>query len=216
MEDGWSIKKMHRLILLSSTYQQASDEDAARKAADPENRLLCHMNRRRLEFEPLRDSLLSVAGRLDPRMGGKGDDEITTRPPFSHRRTVYGFIDRQNLPGLFRTFDFASPDATVGQRHTTTTPPQALFLMNSPFVVEQAREFAARPDVAEPDRTRTRIDRMYRLAYGRPPEPDEIALGLRFLKEAAAGPAKAAATRLSPWEQYAQVLLVANEFAFVD
>ena len=115
-------------------------------------------------------------------MGGKGDEEITTRPPFSHRRTVYGFIDRQNLPGLFRTFDFASPDATVGQRHTTTTPQQALFLMNSPFAVEQAREFAARPDVAGLASDEQRIDRMYRLAYGRPAEADEVALGLRFLQ----------------------------------
>ena len=81
-------------------------------------------------------------------MGGKGEDMTNPRPPFSHRRTVYGFIDRQNLPGVLRTFDFASPDATVGMRHATTTPPQALFLMNSPFVVEQARAFAARPDVA--------------------------------------------------------------------
>lgn len=147
-------------------------------------------------------------------MGGKGDEEITTRPPFSHRRTVYCFIDRQNLPGLLRTYDFASPDATVGQRHTTTTPPQALFLMNGSFAVEQAREFAARPDVAGLASDEQRIDRMYRLAYGRPAEADEVALGLRFLKEAA-GPAKSA-SRLSPWEQYAQVLLEANEFAFVD
>ncbi len=212
MEEGWSVKKMQRLMVLSNTYRQDSEEDAVRKAADPENRLLSHQNRRRLEFEPLRDALLSVAGQLDPRMGGKGDEEITTRPPFSHRRTVYCFIDRQNLPGLLRTYDFASPDATVGQRHITTTPPQALFLMNGSFVVEQAREFAARPDVAGLASDAQRIDRMYRLAYGRPPEADEVALGLRFLKEAAAGPS----SRLSPWEQYAQVLLEANEFAFVD
>ena len=212
MEEGWSVKKMQRLMVLSNTYRQDSEEDAVRKAADPENRLLSHQNRRRLEFEPLRDALLSVSGQLDPRMGGKGDEEITTRPPFSHRRTVYCFIDRQNLPGLLRTYDFASPDATVGQRHITTTPPQALFLMNSSFVVEQAREFAARPDVAGLASDAQRIDRMYRLAYGRPPEADEVALGLRFLKEAAAGPS----SRLSPWEQYAQVLLEANEFAFVD
>ena len=114
MDEGWSIKKMHRLMLLSNTYQQESGGDAARKAADPENRLLSHMNRLRLEYEALRDSLLFAAGDLDPRMGGKGDDMTNPRPPFSHRRTVYGFIDRQNLPGVLRTFDFASPDATVG------------------------------------------------------------------------------------------------------
>jgi hypothetical protein len=215
MDEGWSIKKMHRLMLLSNTYQQASNDDPAKKAADPENRLLSHMNRLRLEYEPLRDALLAVAGQLDPRMGGKGEDMTAPHPPFSHRRSVYGFIDRQNLPGVLRTFDFASPDATVGMRHATTTPPQALFLMNNAFVAEQARALAARPDVAGLG-DEQRIDRMYRLAYGRPPEPDEVTLALRFLKEAAADPGRGAANRLAPWEQYAQVLLEANEFAFVD
>ncbi|HVS34373.1 MAG TPA: PSD1 and planctomycete cytochrome C domain-containing protein [Gemmataceae bacterium] len=210
MEGGWSIKKMHRLLLLSNTYQQESLADPDQAAKDPENRLLSHMNRLRLEYEPLRDSLLFAAGDLDPRAGGKGDDMTNPRPPFSHRRTVYGFIDRQNLPGVLRTFDFASPDATVGMRHATTTPPQALFLMNNAFVVEQAKAFAARPDVAAL-KDDARIDRMVRIAYGRPAEPEEIALGLRFLKEAGAS-----TDRLTPWEQYAQVLLEANEFAFVD
>ena len=214
MEQGWSIKKMHRLMLLSNTYRQASIGNAAQKATDPENRLLSHMNRLRLEYEPLRDSLLFAAGDLDPRMGGKGEDMTNPRPPFSHRRTVYGFIDRQNLPGVLRTFDFASPDATVGMRHATTTPPQALFLMNNAFVVEQARAFAARPDVAGAQGA-ARIDRMIRIAYGRPAEPDEVALCSAFVKQAAAA-ANAAGNRLSPWEQYAQVLLEANEFAFVD
>ncbi len=139
MNEGWSVKKMQRIILLSQTYQQESRVGAPDKAADPENRLLSHQNRLKLEFEPLRDALLFVSGRLDARMGGKGDNLEMGREPFSHRRSIYGFIDRQNLPGVFRTFDFASPDASVGARHTTTTPPQALFLMNAPFVVEQAR-----------------------------------------------------------------------------
>jgi hypothetical protein len=216
VEDGWSVKKLHRLILLSATYRQASDEDDAHRAADPENRLLGHMNRLRLEFEPLRDSLLSVAGRLDDRMGGKGDD-LTAGPPFARRRTVYGFIDRQNLPGLFRTFDLASPDATNAQRHMTTTPQQALFLMNAPFVVEQARAFVARPDVVALKTDEERIDRLYRLAYGRPPDPDEVALGLKFLAAAKAdGPGKPDSGQLSPWEQYGQALLLSNEFAFGD
>src|ERR1019366_9359980 len=99
--------------------------------------------------------------------GGKGTDFAMGHEPFDHRRSIYGFIDRQNLPGVFRTFDFASPDATVGQRHTTATPPQALFLMNSPVVVEQARALAARPDVVGQATDAARIDRLYRLAYGR-------------------------------------------------
>jgi hypothetical protein len=130
---------------------------------------------------------------------------------------VYGFIDRQNLPGLFRTFDFASPDTSSPQRYTTTVPQQALFLMNSPFVIEQARHFLQRPDVAGQTEDEGKIKRMYQLAYGRAPETDEIALGMRFLAEAhKSNEAKRSALPLLAWEQYAQVLLLSNEFAFTD
>jgi hypothetical protein len=210
MDNGWSVKKLQRVILLSNTYRQASEDNAKAAALDPENRLLWRMNRRRLEFEPLRDALLAVAGRLDPKAGGRAVDLTTT--PFNTRRSVYGFIDRQNLPGLFRTFDFASPDATTPQRFTTTVPQQALFLMNSPFVIEQAKHFAARADMDGLKTDAERIDRMHRLAFGRPAEPDEVALGLKFLAAVKDDPGK----KLSAWEQYAQVLLLSNEFAFVD
>jgi len=129
---------------------------------------------------------------------------------------VYGFIDRQNLPGLFRTFDFASPDAHTPQRHQTTVPQQALFLMNSPFLVEQARHLAARPDVAAEADPARRVARLYRLLYGRSPEPKETALGLRFVKGAAKQADPPGPARLAPWEQYAQVLLLGNEMVFVD
>src|SRR5262249_48045385 len=125
-------------------------------------------------------------------------------------RTVYGFIDRQNLPGLFRTFDFASPDATSPQRFTTTVPQQALFLMNSPFVVEQAKHLANRREVTEKPDAAQRIEALYWLCYGRKPEADEVRLGVAFV-EAAKNEAG-----LEPWVKYAQVLLLANEFAFVD
>jgi cytochrome c553 len=211
VESGWSVKKLHRLILLSSAYRQKSDDVEKAAAVDPENRLLWRMNRRRLEFEPLRDSLLAVSGHLNRTMFGQPVD--VTAPPFSPRRSIYGFIDRQNLPGLFRTFDLASPDTTTPKRHSTTVPQQALFLMNSPFVIEQARAFAARADVAEMKNDRDRIDRMHRIAYGRPAEGEEIELGLKFVRAATA---EGSAAPLSPWGQYAQVLLLANELAFVD
>jgi uncharacterized protein DUF1553 len=215
MDNGWSIKKLHRLVLLSNTYRQANSGDPRLWEMDPDNRLLARMNRRRLDFEAMRDSLLSVAGRLDTTMGGRAV-ELTTRP-FSTRRTVYGFIDRQNLPGLFRTFDFASPDTHTPQRYTTTVPQQALFLMNSPFVIEQARHFLQRTDAAGLMKDEEKVKRMYQLAYGRTAETDEIALGLRFLAESRQNnEAKKAPTSLSVWEQYAQVLLLSNEFAFVD
>ena len=148
-----------------------------------------------------------MAGRLELRAGGPAVS--LTDAPFSRRRAVYGFIDRQNLPGLLRTFDFASPDAHTPMRYTTTVPQQALFLMNSPFLVEQARALVARPDVAGLSGTEQRIGRLYRLLYGRTPEPEEMALGVRFV-------ARSSGKGLTAWEQYAQVLLLANEFAFVD
>jgi hypothetical protein len=216
VEEGWSIKKLHRQILLSSAYQQASDDRPDGLRLDPENRLVWKMNRRRLDFEALRDSLLAAAGRLDPQLGGTPVD--LTKTPFSTRRSVYGFIDRQNLPGLFRTFDFASPDTTSPQRHETTVPQQALFLMNSPFVVEQARHLASRPDVQAQKEGEERIGYLYRLLYSRPPEPDEVALGLRFVAEAGKqeGGEGKGTKPWTAWEKYAQVLLLGNEFAFVD
>jgi hypothetical protein len=211
VEDGWSVKKLHRRILLSSTYRQASD-NAKAAAIDADNRLLGRMNRHRLEFEELRDSLLFAAGRLDRTLGGKAVELSTNMT----RRTVYGFIDRQNLPGIFRTFDFASPDASTPQRFTTTVPQQALFLMNSPFVAEQARALVSRPDVVALRMDEQRIDRLYRICFGRPADKDEVALGLKFLTAEKSAQPQTPSGHLNAWEKYAQVLLLSNEFAFVD
>jgi hypothetical protein len=208
--DGWSIKKLHKLILLSHTYCQTSNDRSECASVDPENRLLWRFNRQRLDLEGLRDSMLAVAGRLDKTVGGPAVDIL--KEPFVPRRTVYGFIDRQNLPGMFRTFDFASPDTHAPQRYVTTVPQQALFLMNSPFVVQQVQALAARPEVASESSPERRVEVLYRLLYGRRPRAEEIDLGVRFVGEAPSSPE----TKLSPWEQYAQVLLLANEFAFVD
>lgn len=214
VDNGWSVKSIHRLILLSNTYRQTTSANPDLLQADPDNRLLARVNRQRLDFEAMRDSLLAVAGRLDPAMGGRAV-ELTTAP-FTTRRTVYGFIDRQNLPGLFRTFDFASPDTSTPQRYATTVPQQALFLMNSPFVIEQARHFVQRADVNSQAKDEAKINRMYQLAFGRAAESDEIALGLRYVAEARKNAGEKAGLHLSAWEQYAQVLLLSNEFAFVD
>ncbi len=208
MEGGWSVKKLHKTIMMSATYQQNCEPSAKAQAVDVENRWLSHQNRQRLDFEALRDSLLWASGRLDPKAGG-APVEITSAP-FSGRRSVYGFIDRQNLPGLFRAFDFASPDTSTAQRHVTTVPQQALFLMNAPFVVEQAKALAARPDVATRKTTDERIGHLYRLLYGRAPDADELALGRQYVESA---PSE---KLLSPWEKYCQVLLLSNEFVFVD
>ncbi|MFL5341995.1 MAG: DUF1553 domain-containing protein [Gemmataceae bacterium] len=201
---GWSVKNLQRLIVLSQTYRQSSLDRPELDRVDPENRLLGRMNRRRLEFEALRDSLLFVSGQLDETRGGLAVDLF--KSPFSRRRTLYGFIDRQNLPGTLRTFDFASPDAHAPQRYATTVPQQALFLMNSPFVQEQAKALAKRCESGTPAQ---RVEQTYRLALGRQPTADEVALGMQFVTADNHSPQ-------SVWEQYAQVLLLSNEFVFVD
>jgi hypothetical protein len=179
IEDGWSIKRLIRRIVLSRTYRQASSGDPAGEQLDPENRLLWRMNRRRVDLEAMRDSVLAVSGQLDKTVGGPSV-RLTTQP-FATRRTVYGFIDRQNLPGMFRTFDFASPDTHAPGRFTTTVPQQALFLMNSPFVQEQAEHLVARPDVAGVEDQAQRVRQLYRIVHARDPSPEETALGLEFI-----------------------------------
>jgi hypothetical protein len=205
IEDGWSAKKLHKLIMMSATYRQASTTSPAIFQSDPDNRLLAHQNRRRLDFEAMRDSLLAVSGRLDRTIGGRPVDLF--QAPFPTRRTIYGKIDRSNFPGTFRSFDVASPDQHSPQRFQTTVPQQALFLLNSPFVVEQARALAKR---VEGKSDEERIRSLYHLAFGREQAKEELALGREFV---AAAEAK---NGFGPWEQYAQVLLLSNEFAFVD
>lgn len=183
MDGGWSIKKLHRLIMLSRTYQQSSDYNAKDFQADPDNRLLWRMNRRRLEFEGVRDSLLVAAGQLDTKVGGPGVD--LWQAPFPTRRTVYGTIERQNLPGIFRTFDFAGPDSSSPQRFRTTVPQQALFFMNSPFAVEQARALAARPDVLAHKDDAGRVRYLYNVLFNREPDAEESAMALHYLQTAA-------------------------------
>ncbi len=180
VDEGWSLKKLHEWIVLSSTYQQSSDDNPRNVSLDPNNQLLWKMNRRRLDFEAMRDTLLTMAGKLDLRAGGHSV-ELTTEP-FSARRTVYGYIDRQNLPNLYRTFDFASPDTSSSQRYFTTVPQQALFLMNSPFVVQQAKSLVERFDFKSAATEEQRLRLVYQLAFQRDPAKEEIKLAHQFLE----------------------------------
>ena len=219
--DGWSIKALHRRIMLSNTYRQASAPRPDAAERDPENRLVWRFNPQRLDFESMRDSILAASGALEPIVGGR--PVTITEPPFAPRRTVYGFIDRQNLDGLYRTFDFAVPDATSPRRFVTTVPQQALFLMNSPFLHDQARR-AGRGDppgrLVRPDRRHPRGSTV--ASCSGPPEPDELALAQEFLRRQSGTPAPPTAGSgwspgkaggsLSPWEQLAQVLMLTNEF----
>ena len=181
MNNGWSLKKLHRMIMSSSAYQQSSANNPEAAKLDSQNQLLWRMNRRRLDFESMRDTFLAVAGKIDLTMGGR-PVELTSEP-FPARRTVYGFVERQNLPGLFRTFDFASPDTTSPQRFSTTVPQQALFLMNSPFLVQQAKVLAHRPEISAAGSDDERVRLMYRTALGRTPDADELRLAKEFVAE---------------------------------
>jgi len=210
MEGGWSVKKLHRLILLSAVYQQGSDRaelspdettsriqrvsnrngdsDLPDSTIDPENKYFFRFNRQRLDFEALRDSLLFVSGQLDLKVGGKAEEMFKT--PFSKRRSVYGFIDRQFLPGPLRIFDFASPDMHAPQRSETTVPQQALFFLNGAFVVEQAKALAARSGAGGGDTNaaspEAKISRMHRLLYQREPTAGQLKNSLNFLAAASA------------------------------
>jgi len=198
--------------MTSAVYQQSSEDRPSGRAIDMENALLWRMNLRRLDFEATRDSLLATSGRLDLTVGGRAVDL-----PSSNRRTIYGFIDRQNLPALWRAFDFASPDTHSPQRYMTTVPQQALYLMNSPFAIEQARHLVMRKEIAAASDPERKIREMYRILYSREPSSDEIAIGISFVsEEKKKGPAMPARGALTPWEKYAQVLMASNEFVFID
>jgi hypothetical protein len=209
LDDGWSLKSLHRRMVSSATYRQASLDRPECRAADPENRLLWRANRRRLELEAVRDTLLALAGRLDGAMYGRPVE--LTKAPFPRRRAVYGYIDRQDLPNLFRVFDIASPDSSTPRRPRTTVPQQALFLMNSPFVVEQAQAVAASLPQGESIDDSERIATLYRTVLQRPPTSDEEAIGREFIASVQGGDLK-----LSAWEQYAQLLLLTNEVMYID
>jgi hypothetical protein len=206
---GWSIKALHREIMLSAAYRLSSRYDARSAAADPDNRLLWRMNLRRLEVEPWRDAVLAVAGTLDRKIGGP---PASLAAPANRRRTLYGAVSRHNLDPVLRLFDFPDPNLTSDRRAVTIVPLQQLFVLNSDFMVRQAKALAARVTAGKRGDDAARIQRAFLLVYGRPPRAREVEPGLKFLSAAGAGKR----ARLSAWEKYAQVLLSANEFAFVD
>ncbi len=179
VEKGWSIKAMHRLMMLTDAYARSSAATSDQLRVDPTNTWLARQNRRRLDFESMRDSLLASAGRLEPAVGGK--PVVLESQPFPTRRALYGFIDRYNLDPTYRTFDFPTPDASSPKRSTTIVPQQSLYLLNSPFVSEQARHLAARPEVVSGS-AEDRIRGYYHLLFGRDAEPREVDLGRKFLE----------------------------------
>ena len=172
VEDGWSMKRLHRLIMLSATYQQSSEGQSDQDARDPGNRLVWRANLRRLDFESIRDSLVELTGKLDPAVGGKLVN--LSDEPYSYRRSIYGYVDRLRLSDLLSQFDFSDPEMVNTRRVSTIVPQQALFFMNSPMTVDVARHVMSRSEVDEADDDDARITAIYQILFQRRPQPREL------------------------------------------
>ena len=208
----WSIKRLHRLIVLSNTWRQSSRSNERGMSLDADNRLLWRANPRRMDVEVWRDTLLAVTGELDSSVGGPSVENLLASP----RRTLYGTINRNSDQGIsqvfLRLFDFPAARASSEGRAFTTIPQQSLFLMNSPFMAERARQLARRLQAEFPTDAE-RVPALYARLYSRMPTAEELQIGLAYL---AAPSEPMPGDQLSRWEQYAQVLLSANELMFVE
>ena len=218
VEGGWSVKRMHRLIMLSSAYRLASESEPSNLSKDPENRYLWRMSRRRLDAESLRDAVLAVAGTLNLKTGGRpvlpplseeerlgmwdSSDWPESLDPSEHdRRSVYIFAKRQFPYPMFKTFDAPDPATSCGRRAVTTVAPQALTLLNSEFMLRSARALARR---LQPVGTaKEQAQRAWMLAFSRPPAPEETEHAAEML--ATAGP-----------EEFSLMLFNLNEFVYID
>jgi hypothetical protein len=229
--DGWSVKRLIREIVLSRTYQltSAADSNDARQCElDPDNVLLWRHNARRLEVEAFRDAVLAVSGRLDRSPPSQSflaqwnpyeHDRIKTSQPFvtpemieSPHRSVYLPVLRDSLPELYTLFDFADPNRVVGQRDESTLPSQALFLMNSPWIIERAESTAQRLLADEELSDGRRIELLYELGYGRLPTKEETLQALDYIAATTAS----AEQRVTRWTSYCQTILASGEFRYVQ
>jgi hypothetical protein len=201
---GWSLQWLHREIMLSAAYKQASSPDPARQAIDPDNRWLWRMNRRRLEVEAWRDSMLAVSGSLRTDLGGP-PQELTE--PGNRRRTLYGLVRRRDLTDLLRLYDFPDPLTHSGNRIPTTTALQQLFALNGPLLRQEAAALVKRLEREAPESGESRVKRAYALLFNRAPSDKELRLALRYLGEK---------PTTDSWNRYAHVLLGSNEFLFID
>jgi hypothetical protein len=205
IEDGWSLKKLHRRILLSAAWQQASMVPRESINRDPENRWLGRFTPRRLEAEALRDALLFVAGRLDPSAGGPATQDLNIP-----RRSLYLQTARWDRGNYATLFDAANPDASVETRDVSTVAPQALFLLNHDFVLTQAKSLAKRLTRDEPKDEDARIHHLFQLTFNRSPTADEMRIARTFLDRPRAGGPETA------WRDLAHVVLSSNEFVYLD
>ncbi len=225
VEDGWSVKSMHRRLMLTNAYQMSSAKGAAAAEADPSNLWLSHFNRRRLDIEELRDGLLALDGSINAEMGGTlqsgfGTDRensnarLSIDPTTSARRMVYLPLRRANLPTLLNLFDFGDAVTSLGKRPVTNVAPQALFMMNSEFVAERAdnlaRQLLSTQDLADSDRLR----RAYLRVLTRHPDSSELDRAMSYISGFA--DRFADATPQDAWRSYCRILLASNDFIYVD
>ena len=230
VEKKWSLKQMHRLMLLSTAYRQASNATAEQSAkavtADPQNKLLHQQNVKRLEAEAIRDGVLAVSGRLDPRMAGPGalpyltEHQVGRGRPGSGpldgdgRRSIYLQVRRNFLNPMFTAFDYPTPFTAIGRRTVSNVPAQALVMLNNPFVLQQADLWAKRVLAAPNATADERVKGMYRSAFGREPTKDERAATTAFVAGQATEYGKP--DHPKAWADLAHVLLNAKEFIFVE
>ena len=236
IEDGWSVKDLHRLIMGSSVYQQSASNPAAMTAAanpqllDPENRLLWRFNMQRLEAEQIRDSLFAISGWLDSKIGGKtvplrnkefvfnhtSQDRTTYESP---RRAIYLPIIRNHLYDMLEQFDYPDPTMPTGSRNSTVVAPQALLMMNAGVVMDASGKFAVKLLANSSIDDTKRVEHAWLLAYARPPEPDESQRALAYvgaLQRDIAGQAKdPELCRRQAWTIFCQTLFGANEFLYL-
>jgi hypothetical protein len=209
MKAGWSLKWLHREMMLTSTYQLSAESSVENIKVDPANRLLWRFAPRRMDVEAWRDSILAVSGRLDRKLGGPSTTSIET----AHvRRTLYGMVSRRDPNKMLIAFDFPDANVSNARRDVTTVPQQQLFVLNSDFMIQSAEALAARLEKAAAT-DKDRIALAYQWAYGRAPTADEMQFNLKFLRVAGES---SSADKLSAWGQFAQAILAANEFTWID
>lgn len=207
-EDHWSFKNLHRRIVLSQVYRQGSIENTTARQIDPENRLLWRMPRHRLEVEAMRDAMLAAAGQLNDQMGGRPYDMFSE--PFTLRRSVYGFINRDVIAGFFSAFDMADPSVCAAKRPQTSVPQQTLYALNSKFIQAQAHGLTQCAEFLSATDDTQRIETLYRRCFARLATPEEIQDALKYVT------AQSGLPPADAWESLAHVLLASNEFIFLD
>jgi hypothetical protein len=223
MENGWSIKKMNRMIMLSKTYQMSATVDEEKKNKDPENRLLSHYPRQRLSIEEIRDAYLAMGGNLDLTMGGTLDpgvgtdgetssNRISMNPESTNRRSIYLPLRRSNLPTLYTLFDFGDATTPEGKRSPTTVATQALFVMNSPLVIREAKSLTDAV-LKQEKQDKRRVEEIYLRVLDRRPDANEIDKGLTYMQSFRTKWAEIDEEKA--WTSLTHALMASNEFIFV-